>query len=139
MRRSGNRALKKPGVLIVRQGVSYLQVSVLVVLALLFSVLIVYHQVEKTELSAEIASLEARYDELVSKGRLLSAELELLYNGAYLEKNVRSLGMGPAQEYQTEYISVHRGDTISRSHTRAESIIASIIGVFQSVKEYLFS
>lgn len=120
----------------IRRGVSYLQIFTVVLLVLVISVISVYHQAVRTELSSAVAELEAEYSELLLEENRLKGEIAVLYNNMYLTSQAQRLGMGKAQEYQTEYVSVHSEDTVERNPSRAESLLSSVVGIFNSILEY---
>ena len=111
-----------------------------VVLIALMGVVLIYSNMQLTELTSEISAREATLSELKSTGVSLSAKREEIYSADYIADYAQNqLGMVKVESGQMEYIELSNPEKIEVSGTGASisGAVGTLVRGFTAVLEYL--
>lgn len=104
--------------------------------------LMVYNQVQLTEITGEINGLSKEMSELESDNAKKTSALESTVSLDSVKKQAQALGMQPRDEYQTRYIYLYQQDKIERTEVSpepsgSEKAQLAVTSVWTRFKEYL--
>lgn len=110
---------------------------------ILTMVLMLYHQVQLTEVTGEINSLTSELDELQGENARLRSELEATMSLSVIgERAEEELGMSRRDKYQTIYINMETEDHAQIAGEEdgvslSKRIVSGVKGAIASIQEYL--